>query len=46
MWLAKFQKIDYSQQAKQNICGQTTSENGQIFTICPKKGQIPNPVVK
>jgi len=29
--------------AKQNICRQTTSENGRIIAIWPQKGLIPNP---
>jgi len=44
---AKFSKIlKNSQKVKQNICGQTTSKNGQIFTIWPQKGQVPSPALK
>jgi len=40
----KFSKIlKKGQKAKQNICCQTTSENGKIFTIWQQKIQVLNP---
>jgi len=41
---AKFSKLlKKGQKAKQNMRGRTTSETGQIFTIWPQKGEVPNP---
>jgi len=35
------QNFKNSQKVKENICGQTTSENGQNLTIRRKKSQFP-----
>jgi len=36
-----FKNTQKRQKAKQNICGQTAFENGEVFTILLQKDQVP-----